>query len=351
MKKRTTSSATLFALFAAAGAAACAWAPQAAADDAVPTDLGSQANVGGGQQWTVSGLQPSADLIAAAPAGSLWEATATSTPEQGGIPTVPGFAARATDGQSYPVLWTVPTALGINPSPLPAGSSATGKLYFDVTGAAPNAVTYTRDGQDAATWVQPPPPPAGTPAPTTYGGGARAAYVSPVQTAPAPGSVPRALTPSAPAPAAAAGSSGTPAAPAAGTAAPAVGSTGTAQPATPAAPAAGTAAPAVGSTGTAQPATRSIGTPAAASSPSTSSTAPGSTAATPASVAPTPAPAGAAPAAPAQANTSPAAGNTPVGGTPAPSAAPAVSAPLPSSGSSGTPFTVPTTTPVPVPAG
>jgi len=328
MKKRTTSSATLFALFAAAGAAACAWAPQAAADDAVPTDLGSQANVGGGQQWTVSGLQPSADLIAAAPAGSLWEATATSTPEQGGIPTVPGFAARATDGQSYPVLWTVPTALGINPSPLPAGSSATGKLYFDVTGAAPNAVTYTRDGQDAATWVQPPPPPAGTPAPTTYGGGARAAYVSPVQTAPAPGSVPRALTPSAPAPAAAAGSSGTPAA-----------------------PAAGTAAPAVGSTGTAQPATRSIGTPAAASSPSTSSTAPGSTAATPASVAPTPAPAGAAPAAPAQANTSPAAGNTPVGGTPAPSAAPAVSAPLPSSGSSGTPFTVPTTTPVPVPAG
>ena len=323
MKKTSAASAVRFALFAAAGAAACAWAPQAAADDAVPTtDLGTQADVGGGQQWTVSGLQPSGDPIGAAPAGALWEATATATPVDGGIPMIPGFAARTPAGDSYPVLWTVPTPLGINPSPLPAGESATGKLYFDVTGGAPDAVTYTRDGQDAAVWVQPPPA-ASAPAPATYGGGTYA-YVLPVQPAPAPMAVPRVQAPAAPAaPApAATGSSGTPAPAAAG--------------ATPAPASAGSA-------GTPQPATGSMGTPAT----------PGAAAAAPAPASTTPAPAAAAPAAPAQANTAPAAGNTPAAGAPAPAAAPAPTptAPLPSNGSSGTPFIVPTTTPVPVPAG
>ena len=141
MGKTTTTGAMRFALFAAAGAAACAWAPQATADDAVPTsELGSQADVGGGQQWTVMGLQPSADQIGADPAGALWEATATAAPAQGGIPVVPGFAARTPNGQDYPVLWNVATPLGINPSPVPAGGSTTGKLYVDVTGAAPDSV-------------------------------------------------------------------------------------------------------------------------------------------------------------------------------------------------------------------
>ena len=144
MKKTTSTSAVRFALFTAAGAAACAWAPHAVADDAVPaTDLGTQADIGGGQQWTVTGLQPSADQIASAPAGSLWEATATATPMGGGIPVVPGFAARTLDGQDYPVMWNVPTGLGINPAPLPAGETATGKLYFDVTGAAPDSSGLT----------------------------------------------------------------------------------------------------------------------------------------------------------------------------------------------------------------
>ncbi len=330
MKKTTSTSALRFALFAAAGAAACAWAPQAAADDVAPaSDLGTQADVGGGQQWTVMGLQPSADQIAAAPAGALWEATATAAPTDGGVPVVPGFAARTPDGQDYPVMWSVPTPLGINPSPLAAGETATGKLYFDVTGPAPDSVTYTRDGHDVAVWVQPPPPVSG-PAPTTYGSGSGASgYVPPMQAAPAPVTVPRAVTPAPAAPAApapaAAGSSGTPAPAAAGTA-----------PAT--APATG------GSAGTPQPTTGSMGTPAT----------PGSTTATPAPT--TPAPASAAAASPTpQASTSPAAGTAPAGGTPAPAAAPTTpppaSAPLPGNGSSGTPFTVPTTTPVPVPAG
>ena len=317
MMKTTATSAVRLALFAAAGAAACAWAPHAAADDAVPpTDLGMQADVGGGQQWTVTGLQPSADPIAAA-AGSLWEATATSTPAQGGIPVVPGFAARTADGQNYPVLWNVPTPLGISPAPVPAGESTTGKLYFDVTGSAPDSVTYTRDGQDVAVWVQPPPA-ANAPAPATYGGAGT--YLPPMPLAPVPVTVPQAqaaaAAPAAPAPAAA-GSSGTPAPAAAG-------SSGT-----PAA-AAGSAAP--------QPATGSVGTPATPATPAT----PNSTTATPAPMATTPAPV----------STTPAAGTAPAAGTPAPVAttpAPAANTPMPTTGSSGTTFTAPTTTPMPAP--
>jgi hypothetical protein len=323
MTKMTATSAVRLALFAAAGATACAWAPHAAADDAVaPTDLGTQVDVGGGQQWTVTGLQPSADPIAAAPAGSLWEATATSTPAQGGSPMVPGFAARAADGENYPVLWTVPTPLGISPAPLPAGESTTGKLYFDVTGATPDSITYTRDGRDVAVWVQPPPA-VDAPAPANYGGAGT--YVPPMPVAPVPVTVPRAqaAAPAAPAPAAA-GSSGTPA-PAA------TGSSGT--PAT------------AGTSGAAQPATGSVGTPATPATPDSAT-------ATTAPMATTPAPAGAAPASPAPVSTTPAAGTAPAAGTPAPVAttpAPAANTPAPTAGSSGTTFTAPITTPVPVP--
>jgi len=301
MTKMTATNVVRFALFAAAGAAACAWAPHAGADDAVtPTDLGMPADVGGGQQWAVTDLRPSAAPIAA-PAGSLWEATATSTPSQGGIPVVPGFAARTADGDNYPVLWTVPTPLGINPAPLQAGESTTGKLYFDVTGTAPDSVTYARDGRDVAVWVQPPPAVSGA-APATYGGAG--ASVPPIPAAPVPVAVPRAEA-TAPAPAAA-GSSGTPA-PAAS------GSSGTPAPA------------AAGSAGVPQPATGSVGPPAT----------PNSTAAVPAPMSTTPAPASASPA-----TTSPTAGTAPAANTPAPTP-----------GSSGTTFTAPTTTPVlPVPA-
>ena len=57
----------------------------------------------------------------------------------GGVPVIPGFAATS-GAQSYPVLWGVASGQGINPSALPAGGSATGKIYFDVTGGAPNSV-------------------------------------------------------------------------------------------------------------------------------------------------------------------------------------------------------------------
>jgi hypothetical protein len=296
---------------AAAGAAACVWAPAALADDgATQASLGGQADTGG-QLWTVRDLQPSSDVIDYAPAGALWEATATVAPVGGGIPMVPGFAARA-GADDYPVLWPVPTAQGINPSSLPAGGTTTGKLYFDVVGAAPTSVVYTADGHDAAVWTAPPPPEA--PATGDYTA-PRYAPVAPAVTpvapaAPAPVAVPAPAAPAAPAPAA--GSSGTPAA-AATTPAPTAGSSGT--PAgTPAAPAT-TPAPTAGSSGT----------PIAAGA-----TPAPTTAAAPTAAAPTTA---AAPAAGAAENprTNPAAGSA---GTPA---SPALVAP--------------TTTPVPVPAG
>jgi len=262
--------------------------PSAFADTTQAT-LGGQADVGGGQQWTVAELRPSADVIAYSPAGTLWEATATSRPAAGGVPMVPGFTARA-GAASYPVLWPVPTALGINPSALPAGGSVTGKLYFDVVGPSPVEVAFVVDGADAARWVTPPPTPGEAAAPP--------AYSAPRATAPVPVRVPTApVAPVAPAPAPpAAGSSGTPL--------PAAGSQGTPlpaeNPATPAttAPATATSTPsaaaapttpaapitAVPPTPAVVPAAGSQGTPLPADS------APAAAAATPSAAAAAPAP-------------------------------------------------------------
>lgn len=268
-------------LYGSMAAAACAWAPNALADN-----LGSPVDVGGGQQWTVSNLQPSADAIPYQPAGSLWEATATSQLAAGGVPVIPGFAANS-GAQSYPVLWGVASGQGINPSALPAGGSATGKIYFDVTGGAPNSVSYVVDGQPVANWVQPPPP----------AGGAGPAYTAPRGVTPMPAATapvaPAAPAATAPAPAAAAGSSGTPAPAASGSA--------------------GTPLPASGSSGTPLPAegsTASTAPSAAAATPSTAA-APASTPSTaaaspaPASSSPAAAPSTAAPATPTTTTTAP----------------------------------------------
>lgn len=294
----TTTTALRMAFLAAAGAAACACAPHAGADDNVQSQLGGQADVGDGQQWTVTALQPSTDPIPYQPAGSLWEATATNAPAGGGIPIVPGFSARSASGESYPVLWTVPAPLGINPSALPAGGQATGRLYFDVTGPTPDRLAYTRDGQDVAVWVQPPPLAAGGAA--AWPAGTASGTLPLARTTPA-APVPAQLTPQPPA---ATGSSTPP----------------------PAAASAGTPLPSAGSSGTPLPATTgSSGTPAVAG-PATAAPA----AATPASTPPSPAPAG-----------------TPTPTTAAPT--PTTVTPAPNTGSSGTPLTAPTTTPVPAP--
>ncbi len=79
-------------------------------------------------------------------AGQLWEATASVTAINGAAtPIIPGFSAPNGAG-AYPVLWQLASPDGIPGATIAEGQSATGTLYFDVTGADPVAVTYTGGG-------------------------------------------------------------------------------------------------------------------------------------------------------------------------------------------------------------
>ncbi len=283
----------LRAMFAAAGvAAAGAMGMASASADGHQADLGNPVQLTDGatvQSWKVGGLQPSGDPLPYAPTGALWEATATNTSVAGGnMPFVPGFSARG-GADSYPVLWGVASPQGVNPAGLAPGQSVTGKIYFDVTGAAPSSVVFGADGRDLAMWVTPPPPPA---APA---GGAAPNYVPAAPSAPPAATAPAATAPAETAPApAASGSQGTP-------------------------------LPATGSQGTPIPEGGSQGTPA-------------TSAATPPAAASTPTPA----------NTPAPASSPATASTPAPASTPSAEAsPTPTTGSSGTPLTAPTTTVVP----
>lgn len=185
-------------------------APFAAADDAVPvitTTIGQQGKLVNGnvvQGWTITGLKPSSDAVPHTPDGTLWEATATNEAIQGSVqPIVSNLNARTADGQSYRVLWGVATPQGVNPARLAQGEKTTGKIYFDVTGPAPDRVVYSDAGDDLLVWNPAPQPAAsgsggsGTWNPPSAGSAQRA----PAQTAPG-----------ATTPAPAAGSAGTPAA-------------------------------------------------------------------------------------------------------------------------------------------
>ncbi|MBX9918458.1 MAG: MPT63 family protein [Mycolicibacterium frederiksbergense] len=163
---KTTSIAAAFAAaaIAAAGAITAFSAPIAIADDhnAVnTTHLGSQAELVDGnvvQGWTVTGLKVSTDTIPYQPQGTLWEATATDHAIQGSaIPIVSNFNARARDGQTYRALFGVATAQGVNPATLAQGQQTSGKVYFDVTGSAPDSVVYATNATDLIVWVTPPP--------------------------------------------------------------------------------------------------------------------------------------------------------------------------------------------------
>lgn len=87
------------ALAAALAAGVVASAPVALADDSAPDlrigQAGTLVNGDVVQTWTISGLRESADIIPAPVAGTLWEATATSTAVAGTvIPVIPAFNAR-----------------------------------------------------------------------------------------------------------------------------------------------------------------------------------------------------------------------------------------------------------------
>lgn len=160
--------------------------------------------------WTISDLRPSSDAIPYQPRGTLWEATATDEAIQGAVfPIVANLSARSASGQNYQALFTVPTAQGIAPAALTQGQKASGKVYFDVTGDAPNSMVYQTGGNDLIRWVAPAPQapaqpqtPAGGSQLPANGGSNRA----PAAPARPPASRPAHPTPSAPP----SGSSGTP---------------------------------------------------------------------------------------------------------------------------------------------
>lgn len=104
--------------------------------------------------WTVGGLKPSADVMPGYPvAGTLWEATATVKALRGSVtPAVSQFNAVAPNKAAYRVLWQVASPVNISAATLPQGSSATGKIHFDVTGPAPTTVTMNNGMEDLMIW-------------------------------------------------------------------------------------------------------------------------------------------------------------------------------------------------------
>ena len=137
------------------------------------------------QGWTVSALRPSADVIPYPVRGALWEADATDEALQGVVvPVIPNFNARSGTGQAYRVLFEVATPQGVNPSTLAQGQKVSGKLYFDVTGEAPDRVVYSAGGRDLLVWtaVQPD----GVESPGTAPAPLRAPRLEPAVDRPAP---------------------------------------------------------------------------------------------------------------------------------------------------------------------
>jgi hypothetical protein len=119
------------------------------------------------QGWTITDLRPSSDPILYPVNGTLWEATATAEAIQGTpTPIVSNLNARSKSGQTYRVLFGVASPQGVNPATLGQGEKTTGKVYFDVTGDAPDAVVYSAGDQDLLAWV---PTPAAAPAATAPG--------------------------------------------------------------------------------------------------------------------------------------------------------------------------------------
>jgi hypothetical protein len=121
--------------------------------------LGSRqqiADAGGAvvQEWTVTDLKKSTDTAPGYPlAGQLWEATASVKAVSGTVtPIIPNFRAPTADGGSYPVLWQLSSSQGIPGATIPQGQKSAGKVYFDVTGANPVAVTYMGAGGQQLMW-------------------------------------------------------------------------------------------------------------------------------------------------------------------------------------------------------
>lgn len=150
---------------AAATAVALGGAATASADTEVQW-LGQPGELVNGtvvQHWTVSHLKPSTDTIPYQPVGTLWEATASDEAVAGNVtPIISNLNARAKNGDTYRVLFGVATTQGVNPAPLAQGHKTSGKIYFDVTGEAPDSVFYSTGDAEELLWLQAPPPATGS---------------------------------------------------------------------------------------------------------------------------------------------------------------------------------------------
>ncbi|ANO11755.1 MULTISPECIES: DUF1942 domain-containing protein [Mycobacteroides] len=104
------------------------------------------------QEWTISGLRKSTDGVPGYPvAGQLWEATASVHAVTGSVtPLIPNLGAVSGSQERYPALWQVASPYGIPAATIAQGHTATGKVYFDVTGEAPAMVTYQGGGGSMA---------------------------------------------------------------------------------------------------------------------------------------------------------------------------------------------------------
>ncbi|WP_165606013.1 MPT63 family protein, partial [Mycolicibacterium mucogenicum] len=132
-------------------------------------------------EWQISNLKPSTDVLSQHLNGTLWEATAEYTAERGNSqPFVPNLNARTAAGENYRVLWGAATPQGINPAGLAEGQESKGKIYFDVTGAAPTSVVYTDGDREVIKWQGTEAPAAAAPA------AAPARGTAPAATTPAP---------------------------------------------------------------------------------------------------------------------------------------------------------------------
>ncbi|MDT5092150.1 MAG: hypothetical protein QOH60_1513 [Mycobacterium sp.] len=97
--------------------------------------------------------QVSNDTVNVPVVGKLYEAKTTVKAVQGVVtPSIPFFNARTGSGDNYRVLWQAYAPEGLDAATLQQGETATGKIYFDVTGAAPTTVVYNDAVQDRASW-------------------------------------------------------------------------------------------------------------------------------------------------------------------------------------------------------
>jgi Domain of unknown function (DUF1942) len=104
--------------------------------------------------WKVSDLKSSTDSIPGYPvAGHVWEATATVNAIHGTVtPAISQFNARTQDGVNYRVLWHAVGPNTISGATIPEGQQASGKIYFDVTGASPTIVAMNNGMEDLLIW-------------------------------------------------------------------------------------------------------------------------------------------------------------------------------------------------------